>query len=96
MRELYIEGVAVHGGPEPCVVARKGGGEASVGVRVGWAIEPRNWLQSRCRRPRNWRKATLLAAFSRAVGGPRGVQEPVHARSLHAREPGDPTVTRSS
>ena len=31
MEELYIEGVAVHGGPEPCVVVRKGGGEASVG-----------------------------------------------------------------
>src|SRR3954454_3533862 len=46
MRELYIEGVAIHGGPEPCVVAREGGDEASVGVRVGRAIEPRNW----CRR----------------------------------------------
>jgi hypothetical protein len=41
MRELYIEGVAIHGGPEPCAVVRKGGGEASVGVRAGWAIEPR-------------------------------------------------------
>jgi hypothetical protein len=42
MRELYIEGVAIHGGPEPCVVVREGGCEASVGVRAGWAIEPRN------------------------------------------------------
>jgi hypothetical protein len=42
MRELYIEGVAIHGGPEPCVVVCEGGGEASVGVRAGWAIEPRN------------------------------------------------------
>ena len=48
MRELYIEGVAIHDGPEPCVAAREGGGEASVGVRVGWAMEPRNWLPSRC------------------------------------------------
>jgi len=48
MRELYIEGLAVHGGPEPCAGVREGGGEASVGVRVGWAIEPRNWLLSRC------------------------------------------------
>src|SRR5579863_6451177 len=77
MEELYIEGVAIHGGPEPCAGVREDVGEASVGVRVGWAIEPRNWLQSRCRRSHNWRKATLLAAFSRAVGGPRGVQEPV-------------------
>ena len=41
MRELYIEGVAIHDGPEPCVAAREGGCEASVGVRAGWAIEPR-------------------------------------------------------
>src|SRR5437763_17025245 len=96
MKELYIEGVAIHDGPEPCGGVREGVVEASVGVRVGWAIEPRNWLLSRCRRPHNRRKATPLAAFSRAVGGPRGVQEPVHARNLHAREPGDPTITRSS
>ena len=41
MRTLYIEGLANHDGPEPCVGAREGGGEASVGVRAGWAIEPR-------------------------------------------------------
>jgi hypothetical protein len=37
MRELYIEGVAIHGGPEPCVDGREAVGEASVGVRVGRA-----------------------------------------------------------
>jgi hypothetical protein len=42
MRTLYIEGVAIHGGPESCVAAREGGGEALTGVRAGWAIEPRN------------------------------------------------------
>ena len=41
MKESNIEGVATHDGPEPCVVVREGGGEASVGVRAGWAIEPR-------------------------------------------------------
>ena len=44
MRESNIEGVASHDGPEPCVVVREGGGEASVGVRAGRAIEPRNLL----------------------------------------------------
>ena len=42
MRESNIEGVASHDGPEPCVAVREGGGEASVGVRAGRAIEPRN------------------------------------------------------
>ena len=44
MRESNIEGLAVHDGPEPCVVVCEGGGEASVGVRAGRAIEPRNLL----------------------------------------------------
>jgi len=42
MREPYIEGVAIHGGPESCVGVCEGAGEALAGVRVGWAIEPRN------------------------------------------------------
>ena len=44
MRESNIEGLAVHDVPEPCVGVREGGGEASVGVRAGRAIEPRNLL----------------------------------------------------
>ncbi len=42
MEELYIEGVATHDDPEPCVGAREGDSEASVGARAGRAIEPRN------------------------------------------------------
>src|SRR5215210_1849528 len=42
MQEPYIEGVAIHGGPESCVVVREGGGEALTGARAGRAIEPRN------------------------------------------------------
>jgi hypothetical protein len=44
MKELYVEGVATHDGPESCVVVCKGGGEALTGVRAGGAIEPRNLL----------------------------------------------------
>ena len=48
--------------------------------RAGGAIEPRNSSSSGCRRSANRRKATLPAAFSRAVGGPCAVGEPRHAR----------------
>ena len=41
MEELYVEGVATHGGPESCVVVCEGGGEALTGARAGRAIEPR-------------------------------------------------------
>jgi hypothetical protein len=44
MKESNIEGVATHDVPEPCVAVREGGGEVSVGVRAGRAIEPRNLL----------------------------------------------------
>ena len=42
MEELCIEGLANHDGREPRVGAREGAGEASVAVRAGQAIEPRN------------------------------------------------------
>ena len=34
MRELYIEGVATHDGPESCVGVREDVGEALTGVRA--------------------------------------------------------------
>ena len=42
MRELYIEGLATHDGPESCVGVCEGDGEALTGVRAGQAMEPRN------------------------------------------------------
>ena len=94
MEELYVERVAIHGGPESCVVVCEGGGEALTGVRAGRAIEPRNehfgvpTLSER-------RKATSAAAISRGAVGPRVVKEPGHVRNLHAREPGDPAPARA-
>ena len=96
MRASDIEELATHGGPEPCAVVCEDGGEASVGVRAGWAIEPRNVLVRGADavlqggRQHRWRR------FREPSGEPRGVEEPVHARSLRAREPGGPTITRLS
>src|ERR1019366_6862546 len=42
MREPYVEGLAIRGGPESCVGDPRGRSEALTGVRAGWAIEPRN------------------------------------------------------
>jgi len=42
MRVLYIEGIAIHSGPESCVAVREGGGEALTREGTGRAIEPRN------------------------------------------------------
>jgi hypothetical protein len=58
-------------------------------------IEPRNRLGLGCRHYlRSW-KATRPVALSQVTGRPRVVEDPWHARTLHAREPGDPLVARS-
>lgn len=75
MREPYTEGVATHGGPEPCASARKGAGEALDRGTCRRAIEPRNQeygVPTSC----HYRKATPRAALARAVRGPRAVEEP--------------------
>src|SRR5689334_5891471 len=94
MRESCTEGVATHGGREPCAGVRKGAGEASVAVRAGWAIEPRNGVSPGRRRCHDERKATLAGALARAVAGPCAVGEPVHVRNLDVREPGGPAFAR--
>ena len=38
MEVSYSEGLANHAGPESCVGARKGEGEALTGVRAGWVL----------------------------------------------------------
>ena len=93
MEELYVEGLATRGGPESCVVAREGGGEALTGVRTGRAIEPRN-EHFGVPTLSEWRKATSAVALSRGTAGPRVVKEPGHVRNLHAREPGEPVSAR--
>ena len=92
MEEPYTEGVATHGGPEPCVGDPRGRSEALDRGTHRPAIEPRNGVNRGAdvvmtggRQHRWWR-------YARVAGGPREVGEPVHVRTLHAREPGDPTI----
>jgi hypothetical protein len=44
MRVLYIEGVAIHGGPESCVGVREGVGEALTGVAQAGLLSREKWL----------------------------------------------------
>jgi hypothetical protein len=72
MKDLYIEGVAIRGGPESCVGVREGVGEALTGVvRAGLSSRERPSLG--CRRRSKRRKATSLAAlFASRQRTPRG------------------------
>ena len=88
MQVHYDEGVAIHIGPEPCAVAREGGGEASVGVRIGQPL-------SRERTVAPGADAVLMAEGdtvgrdSASACSTRRGRRPWHVRMLPVREPGD-------
>ena len=92
MRESDIEGLAIHDGPEPCVVVREGGGEASVGVRAGRAIEPRNLLVRGADVVLQGGRQHRRRRFREPSADPAGSENLCHARNLRMREPGGPTV----
>ena len=94
MKELYVEGLASHDGPESCAGVREGVGEALTGgVQAG--LLSREITESGVPTLSVRRKATPRMAPARAIRGPRAVEEPWHVRKLHAREPGEPIAARA-
>jgi hypothetical protein len=82
MEESYIEDLANRDGPVHALVTREGAAKRWMRGARRPDMQPRNrqhrgadvlWFSGRQHR---WRR------FSRAVSGPRGVEEPVHARDL--------------
>jgi hypothetical protein len=84
MRTLYIEGLAIHGGPESCVGDPRGRSEALIGVRAGSVIEPRN---------QGFRGADVVNRGGRQHRWPRYREWPVdparsEIRCMHVKAPG--------
>jgi hypothetical protein len=73
-KELYIEDLANHGGPESCVGCPRGRRRSVDRGRAGRAIEPRNHMfSSGCRRFHVERKAmSSVALFASRRGTLRG------------------------
>ena len=82
MEESYIEDLANHDGPAHALATREGAAKRWCRGARRPAIAASKWAPSGRRRAVDQRKAIPVAAFSRAVIGSRGVEEPVHARDL--------------
>src|SRR5216683_6967759 len=90
MEELYVEGLATHGGPESCVDDPRGRGEALTGARAGRAIEPRNLNDRGADAVQEVEGNTASSAIASCGRAPRGRRtracaEPPCARTGRAR-----------
>ena len=94
MQVRHDEGVAIHIGPEPCVVARKGGGEASVGERIGQplSLEKIHIPGADVVAKTEGDTDGCVSASARTA---RCGRRPWHVRKLFVREPGDPASDQS-
>jgi hypothetical protein len=92
MKESNSEGVAIHAGPEPCVVVRKGGGEASAGVRAGRVLSRE--IRDPQRELRKLRGADALGEGGRQHRARRySKARPALARSIRPRARTESTRT---
>jgi hypothetical protein len=83
----YDEGVAIHIGPEPCVGAREGVGEASVGERIGQQLSHEKPVVPDADVFMVTEGDTLERVIASALKVRRG-RRTWHVRKLFAREPG--------
>ena len=90
MQVRYDEGVANHIGPEPCAVAREGGGEASVEEHTGQPLSLAKILIPGADAVANAEGNTDGRVNASAQTARRG-RRTWHVWKLVAREPGDPT-----
>ena len=94
MKVRYNEGVAIHIGPEPCIVGREVRDEASAGERTGQPLSRESSILSQVPTPFVWWKATRTGALAQVPVETWRGRRPWHVRTLLAREPGDPTFDR--
>src|SRR6266700_1721734 len=91
MEESDAEGLATHGGPEPCAGAREGAGEALAGERAGRAMEPRNQQNRGAHAVQEAEGNTAGSARRELPGGPaRSENQGMYASSMRENRESPP------
>jgi hypothetical protein len=85
----YDEGIAIHIGPEPCVVTCESGGEASAGERIGQPLSHDSHFISGADAVKRAEGNTSGRAIASVRSARRG-RRPWHVSKLLGREPGGP------
>jgi hypothetical protein len=88
VRVRYVEGQAIHSGPESCVVIREGDREALTGEHIGQLLSRESTLSRALTGLGSW-KATRTGALCERPAGPAWSTGTWHVCTLLAREPGD-------
>ena len=92
MKESYREGLATTLAPSHASTHRKVRGEALTGESAGRDIELRNPPRPGVPTSSVKTEGNSRHAVNRKACAPRGVEELVHAWTLSARKPGDPSI----
>ena len=95
MKESHREGVANHPGPEPCEGSRKVALEALDRGICRLGIELRN-LAFQEAHGVGTPEGNMAVRDSASAQWSCGVEDPMHAEKLHAREPGGPVVAHQA